>query len=72
MRQETMVIKMERVKKIDSQHPVRRDMVYGQLKLFSYINFTKCDVKLSKGSSINEENLTIHEIHYILTYIVVY
>ena len=33
--------KKERVKKTDSQYPVRRDMAYGRLKLFSYNYFTK-------------------------------
>ena len=45
---EALAIKMERVKKIDSQHSVRRDMAYGRLKQFSHIYFTKSPVQLGR------------------------
>ena len=40
------VCRKERVKKTDGQRPVRHDIAYGQLKLFSYTYLTKCRVKL--------------------------
>ena len=43
------VCRKERVKKTDGQRPVRHDIAYGRLKLFSYTYLTKCYVKLSKN-----------------------
>ena len=48
-----MVIKKERVQKLDSQHPVRRDVVYGRLKLFSDILTLKF-VLLGKASYVEK------------------
>ena len=48
-----MAIKKERVKKIDSQHPVRRDVVYVRLKLFSDILTLKF-VLLGKSSYVEK------------------
>ena len=46
-----MALKKERVKKIDNQHPVRRDMAYDRLKMFSYVFYVLPNI--SNANSIN-------------------
>ena len=62
-----MTIKKQRAEKIGSQHPVKRDIAYGRLKL-QLILIKKYHVEVSrKSEEMHKENLTIHEMQHNVT-----